>query len=383
MLKTLLPLLAVANLVLGTGAFIVTSILPQMAQALAVSVPMAGQAMSAYALSTALLAPILLVLTGHWPRRRAMLLGMALFALGNVVCALAPSLPWLLAGRVVMGMGAMFTPVAAGVVVALAPPAQRGKALALVFLGISLSYVIGLPLGTWLSSAHGWQAPIWLVALASALMMGLLAWWVPKDVQAPGASLAGLGALLRRPDVAAVLLMTLLYFSAIFVVISFVVPVLQALVPMAPGTLGLTLMLFGVSGVVGTLVGGAANDRFGDRGTLSTQLLVLATTMMVLPLAAGQWPLMMAVMLLWGTAGFGMMAPQQSRLAALAPAHAPLLLSLNSSMLYIGTAAGAVLGGAAVPWLGFAQLSWAGAPLALLALAVLWAAPRRLAAAAV
>ena len=383
MLKTLLPLLAVANLVLGTGAFIVTSILPQMAQALAVSVPMAGQAMSAYALSTALLAPILLVLTGHWPRRRAMLLGMALFALGNVVCALAPSLPWLLAGRVVMGMGAMFTPVAAGVVVALAPPAQRGKALALVFLGISLSYVIGLPLGTWLSSAHGWQAPIWLVALASALMMGLLAWWVPKDVQAPGASLAGLGALLRRPDVAAVLLMTLLYFSAIFVVISFVVPVLQALVPMAPGTLGLTLMLFGVSGVVGTLVGGAANDRFGERRTLSTQLLVLATTMMVLPLAAGQWPLMMAVMLLWGTAGFGMMAPQQSRLAALAPAQAPLLLSLNSSMLYIGTAAGAVLGGAAVPWLGFAQLSWAGAPLALLALAVLWAAPRRLAAAAV
>ena len=143
--RSLLLLFSAVNLVIGTGAFIVTSILPQVAQALNVSVPAAGQAMTAYAVSTALLAPLMLALTGAWPRRRALVLALGLFVAGNAVCALANDLTVLLLGRVLMGMGAMFTPIAAGIVVALTPPAQRGKSLALVFLGISLSYVVGLP----------------------------------------------------------------------------------------------------------------------------------------------------------------------------------------------------------------------------------------------
>src|SRR5206468_2553624 len=127
----------------------------------------AGQAMTVYALSTAVLAPLTLVLTGSWPRRRALCFGLALFAAGNALCALAPTFPVLLLGRVLMGIGAIFTPISAGIAVAMVEPAQRGRALALVFLGISLSYVIGVPLGAWLGFRFGWQWPIALVAAAA------------------------------------------------------------------------------------------------------------------------------------------------------------------------------------------------------------------------
>lgn len=365
-------LFSLVNLVIGTGAFVIGGILAPMAHDLGIGVPTAGQAMTAYALSTALLAPLVLLATGSWPRRNALLLALALFAAGNVLCALAHSLTALLVGRVLMGLGAVFTPISAGIAVALVQPAQRGKALAFVFLGISLSYVVGMPLGAWLGLAYGWHAPIWVVAALSGAALVAVAVRVPAVTAAPGAGFGGIGALLARPDVLGALALTLLYFIAIFAVFSYIGPVLQALVPMSGARLSLTLALFGLSGVAGTLIGGAANDRFGSRRTLLVQLSVLGTTMVALPLAAGSWGLLIAVLLVWGTAGFGMMAPQQSRLAALAPAQAPLLLSLNTSMLYLGTATGAVVGGALASSLGFERLAWAGVPFVAAGLALLW-----------
>jgi MFS transporter, DHA1 family, inner membrane transport protein len=170
-----------------------------------------------------------------------------------------------------------------------------------------------------------------------------------------------------------VLLLTLLYFVAIFIVFSYIGPVLQALVPMGREQQSLTLALFGLSGVAGTLIGGVANDRFGALRTLRVQLALLGCTMLLLPLTAGSWPALVATLLVWGCAGFGMMVPQQSRLAAMAPAQAPMLLSLNTSMLYLGTAAGAIVGGAFAARHGFAQLAWAGVPFVAAGLAILWA----------
>jgi DHA1 family inner membrane transport protein len=372
----LLWLFSLVNLIIGTSAFAVTGILSEIADGLGVSVPAAGQVMTAFALSTAVLAPTVLVLTGAWPRRRVLLLGLGLFTTGCVVSALAPSLPVLLASRVVMGVGAVFIPTAAGIAITLVAPGRRGQALALVFLGMSLSYVIGLPVAAWVAASWGFRAALWGGAALALLALILLAAFVPRGIQAPGASFAGLGAVLKRADVLAVLALTLVYFVAIFVVFSYIAPVLRALVPMDTARLSLTLSLFGLSGMVGTLVGGAANDRFGARRTLSAQLMLLGLTMALLPLTAGQWGWMMAVMWVWGTAGFGMMAPQQSRLAAMAPREAPLVLSLNSSMLYTGTALGAALGGALAPLVGFANLAWPSLAAVVLGLALLWASRR-------
>jgi len=371
LMPRLLWLFSFVNLIIGTAAFSLTGILSELAAGLGVGIPAAGQAMTAYALSTAVLAPALLVATGGWPRRRVLLLGMGLFCAGCAACALAQSLAWLLAGRVLMGAGAVYIPVAAGIAITLVAPERRGQALALVFLGMSLSYVVGLPLAAWVTAAAGFRAALWGAVALALGGWALLAWRVPRGIQAPGASFAGLGRVLGRADVLSVLALTLAYFVAIFVVFSYIAPVLRSLVPMSAGRLSLTLSLFGVAGMLGTLLGGAATDRFGARRMLAVQLLVLGSTMALLPLTAGHWGAMMAVMIVWGVAGFGMMAPQQSRLATLAPREAPLLLSLNSSMLYLGTALGAAIGGALAPLLGFANLAWPSVAAVLLSLALL------------
>ena len=371
-------LFSLVNLLIGSGAFVITGLLALLAGDLGIGIATAGQAMTAYALSAALLAPLLLLATGHWPRKRALLLALVLFALGNVLCARAGSLGSLLMGRALMGVGAVFTPIAAGIALASVVPARRGQALAFVFLGFSLSYVVGVPLGAWLGLAWGWQAPIWLIVGLLGLAIIAVALRVPADIASPGASFAGVGGLLARREVQLVLSLTLLYFTAIFAVFSYIGPVLQALLPMSGERLSITLSLFGLAGVAGTLIGGQLNDRFGSRRTLSVQLSVLGAMMALLPLTAGSWPAMLAVLTLWACAGFGMMAPQQSWLAALAPAQAPLLLSLNGSMLYLGTAAGAIVGGTLASALGLQRLGWAGLPFVALALVMLRLGPTSL-----
>ena len=368
----ILYLFAVANLVIGTGAFALSGILQPIAESLGVSVSAAGQAMTAYALTSALIAPLLLVATGRWPRRNAILLALGLFAAGSIVSALAGSFAMLLAGRVLMGAGSMFTALVAGLAVALAPPGQQGKALSLTFLGMSLSYVIGLPLGTWMGFHYGWQSPIWIVVAYTLLTMLAMALMLPATVSAGGASFAGASQVFRQWPVLRVWLRSLLYFIAIFCVFAYIGPVMQALNPLTPTQLSLTLMVFGLSGVAGTISGGWASDKYGPLRCVRVQLSLFSLAIFLVPWTLGSYPLTVLVFVVWGICGFGMMAPQQTRLATLAPTQAPLLFSLNSSMLYLGTALGAVIGGAALPLAGAAYLPWVGLPFALAALATLW-----------
>lgn len=367
-----LYLFALTNLVIGTGAFVLTGILKPMSEGLGVSVAAAGQAMTAYAIASAFLAPLVIVATGKWRRKLAMQLALVLFLIGGLACVAAPDLLSLLGGRVLMGVGAMFSALASGVAVTLVPPAMRARALAFTFLGIDLSYAIGLPLGTWLGFTYGWRAPIILVVVCSALALAALTYFLPRDMAAPGASFAGLGAAIRRPDILRVWLRTLLYFVAIFSVFAYVGPLMLALFPMSAQQLSVTLVLFGVSGVVGTFVGGWASDRFGAVRALRVSLALFTATTVLLPFTQGSYPLVMSLFIVWGVVGFSLAAPQQSRLASLAPAQAPLLLSLNGSMIYLGTALGTILSGALIDTLGFVHLSWAGVPFAVLAYITLW-----------
>jgi len=367
----LLYLLAIGNLVVGSAAFVISGLVAQIADGLDVSITAAGLAMTAYALAAAVFAPWLVVWTGRWPRKRALVVALAVFTVGGALCALAGSIGQLYAGRLLMGLGSMFTPVGAGLALALVAPERRGKALSTVFLGMSLSYVIGVPLGTWIGVHHGWQTALWVMTAASALMLLLAAWRLPAQVQAPVASFAGLGAVLKRADVWVALLTTLLYFTAIFTVFSYVGPVLAALVPQGGLPLSWTLMVFGAAGVAGTVGGGAAADRFGPRRTMQVLLGGLTVMMGLLPLTAGHYPLMLAVLVVWGMAGFGLMSPQQARLAQMAPQQAPVLLSLNTSMLYVGMALGAAVGGPMTGVVGFERLPWVAVPFAVAAWALL------------
>lgn len=362
---------ALCNLVIGSGAFVLGGILQPMSASLGISVAAAGQAMTAYAIATAVLAPLLIILTARWPRKRAVQLALSLFTAGCLVCAVAPNFPLLLLGRVLMGAGAMFTAAASALAVSMVVPSLRGRALSITFLGMSISYAVGLPIGAWLGFEFGWRVPVWLSAGASLAALIAASWLIPADMASAGTSFAGFRAAARQPAVLRVWGRTLLYFIAIFSVFAYVGPVLQALNPMSSAQLSATLAVFGLAGVAGTLMGGWATDRFGALRSMRVQLAVLVAMMCLLPLTRGHVPATMAVLVLWGIAGFGLMAPQQSRLATLSPAQAPLLLSLNGSMLYVGTALGAVVSGAVLDQVGFAQLGWVGVPFGLLAMLTL------------
>ena len=359
------------NLVIGSGAFVLSGILQPLAQELGVSVAAAGQVMTAYAVSTAVLAPVFIFLTAKWPRKQAIQLALALFTVGNLVCALAPTLGVLLIGRMLMGAGAMFTAIVSAYAVTLVAPALRGRALSTVFLGISVSYAVALPIGAWLGFQYGWHTPVWLCAAASLAALLAATVLLPKGVVTVSASFAGFKAAAKQSAVLRVWLRTLLFFIAIFSVFAYVGPVLLALNNISPVQLSVVLALFGLAGVAGTLIGGWANDKFGSLPTIRAQLAVLVSMMCLLPFTQGNLLATVTTMVVWGVAGFGLTAPQQSRLVSLSPAQAPLLLSLNSSMLYLGTALGAVVSGAMINTIGMANLSWVGAPFGLAALLTL------------
>ncbi|WP_232291578.1 MFS transporter [Polaromonas sp. JS666] len=146
-----------------------------MSESLNISVAAAGQAMTAYATATAVLAPLLIILTARWTRKRAVQLALLLFATDCLLCALAPSLAVLLLGRVLMGAGAMFTAAASALAVSMVAPSQRGRALSITFLGMSISYAVGLPVDAWLGFEYGWRVPVWLSAAASWLIPATMA----------------------------------------------------------------------------------------------------------------------------------------------------------------------------------------------------------------
>ena len=225
---------ALCNLVIGSGAFVLTGILQPMALELGIHIAAAGQVMTAYAVATAVLAPLLILLTAKWPRKRAIQLGLGLFAAGNLVSALSASLALLLMGRVLMGRvlmgaGAMFTAAVAAYAVTLVAPALRGRALSTVFLGMSISYAVALPIGAWLGFEYGWHTPVWLCAAASLAALLAASVLLPKGVVTESASLAGFRSAARQSAVLRVWLRTLLFFIAVFSVFAYVGPVLLAL----------------------------------------------------------------------------------------------------------------------------------------------------------
>ena len=156
------PDFAGADYALFKTAFgaLVTGVLQPVATSLGVSVAAVGQTMTAYAIATAVLAPMVLVATASWPRKATLQVALFLFGCGMLVCGLSENLTSLLAGRVLMGAGAVFTPISASIAVAVVTPERQGKALSLTFLGMSLSYVVGLPIGAWLGLRFGWRVPV-------------------------------------------------------------------------------------------------------------------------------------------------------------------------------------------------------------------------------
>jgi DHA1 family inner membrane transport protein len=327
--------LAVAAFGIGTTEFVIMGLLPDVARDLAVSIPQAGLLITGYALGVVFGAPILAIGTANMPRK-ATLLGMTLmFILGNVLCALAPNYTTLMAARVITALchGAFFgigSVVAAGLVA----PNKRAQAIAMMFTGLTLANVLGVPLGTALGQYAGWRATFWAVSVIG-IIAAVAQWvWLPREIPMDKANLASEFKVLGKVNVLLALGMSVLASTSLFSVFTYIAPILQDITGVSPHGVTVMLLLFGVGLTAGSFLG--------------------QTSQSVIPAAI--------TLVLWGIFAFALCPILQ--LLIIDQAHeAPNLGStLNQSAFNLGNAAGAWIGGLVVAsGANLADLPWTGA----------------------
>jgi DHA1 family inner membrane transport protein len=359
----LLPALSLANFAIGMGAFVAVGILTPVAQGFGLTVAQAGWVMTVYAIVYALSSPLVVALTGGVDRKTLLLAGLALFGLGALGAALAPTFGALLAARAVMALGgAVVTPVGAAVVAGLVPAAERGRALSTVFGGLTLAQVVGVPVGAWLGYRFGWPVAFAVVAVLCAVVTVILAVRVPAAIAVPRVGMAALGQVLRSGWRMGAVGFTALFLGGIWCVYAYFAPLIEARLGAGDSTVSLMLVIFGLGAVAGNWLGGRLTDRIGSNRTL---LLLCAAQAVLLPAVAGlalPLPVMAVLVAGWSVCGWSFMAAQQARLAGMDGPRAPILLALNAAAIYGATAIGTFVGGVALDWTGgFAVLGFAGA----------------------
>ncbi|SET59956.1 Predicted arabinose efflux permease, MFS family [Nonomuraea wenchangensis] len=338
--------LAVGNFALGTGMFVTAGLLPPISADLGVSRSAAGQLMTVFALAYAVLSPLLAALTARMPRRRLLLLAMGVFVAGNVLTALAPTYPLVLATRVLAAAGAaMFTPTASGVANALSTPERRGRALALVMGGLSVSSAIGVPLGTWLGGEAGWRATLWMVTGLGVVGLAWVAAVVPEvRMPASGRLRERFAPLAERP-VLAVLATQLLMFAAGFTAYTYIGSLFDL-------PLTAVLWAWGLGGVAGNQLGGRLTDLYGPRRMIIVGLAASTVFLALIPVANLALPVALVWAFLWGALGWLIAPAQQFRTVAAVPDNVPIGLGLLSSAQYLGLFVAGLAGGAALDWFG-------------------------------
>nr|BFD96376.1 MFS transporter [Kitasatospora sp. Xyl93] len=366
-----LLLLALGTFAVGTDSMVVAGILGPVCADLGVSVPAAGQLVTVFALAYALLAPVLATLTARWPRRRLLLTALALFSAANALSALAPTFGLLLATRVLAAAGAaLYTPTANAVATTLVAPERRGRALATVLGGMTVATALGVPLGTWVGRTD-WRLTMWLVtALGLAALTGLAL--LLRDLPAPTAAptLKARLAPLRRPRVLGAAATTLVFFLAFQSVYIYLATAVRSATGGDSGRLSIILATCGVMSVAGSWLGGRLVDRIGVRRVLLTGSALAAGAFTALPWLALSMPGALVYATVVPLAGWAVSVALPHKLATIDPHNAPLLISLNSSALYLGTAAAGLAGSTAITVLGERWFPLAATALALTAYTV-------------
>ncbi|UNK43372.1 MFS transporter [Luteimonas sp. S4-F44] len=353
---------------IGTTEFVIMGLLSQVAADLQVSLPAAGLLISGYALGVFVGAPLLTLATDRLPRKAVLIGLMAVFTLGNLACALAPDYGWLMAARVITSLAhGTFFGVGAVVAAGLVPAERRARAISVMFTGLTVATLLGVPAGAWLGLHAGWRATFWAVAAIGALATVVIALLVPADraAVATGSVRRALAAV-SRPPVVLGLLTTALGYAGVFTVYTFIQPVLVQVSGLPDRAVSPVLLVFGVGMIAGNLLGG----RFADRAptaAIPATLLALAAVLALLGAAMHQAPAMVIATGLLGVAAFATVAPLQAWVLQRAGDDGRnLASSLNIGAFNLGNAAGAWLGGLVVGHGGgLARLGTAGALITL------------------
>jgi DHA1 family inner membrane transport protein len=363
--------LAAASFGIGTTEFVIMGLLPDVAGSFGVSIPQAGYLVSGYAMGVVVGAPLVAIATASMPRKAALLALMAIFIIGNLGCALAPSYGLLMTARVVTAFahGAFF---GIGAVVAskLVPSEKRAQAVSLMFAGLTLANVLGVPFGTALGQIAGWRAAFWAVVVIGVFAGLAIIRYVPSGLPGTRGGLAREFRTLGRWPVLLPMLISTLASVSMFSLFTYITPLLEDVTGMTPHGVTGALLSIGVGLTVGNYFGG----RFADRNLLGTVIggfAGLVAVLIVLAFVSHSLVPTLALLVLWGGLAFALVSPLQIWVVDAATDAPNLASTLNQGAFNLGNATGAWLGGAALTaGAHYEQLPLLGALVAAIALAL-------------
>ena len=375
--------LAVGAFAIGVTEFIVVGILPAIARDLHISIESAGSLVSLYALALAIGTPLLVIGLSRLPRKRALLGLMTVFLAGNLLAALSHTFELLLVGRVITAVAhGTFFAIGATVAANLVPKAQAGRAISVMFAGLTLAMVIGVPLGSFLGNLMGWRLPFFAVAALAALGLAAMARWLPAGlVQGAGGKAATQLAALGSGPILTMMAVTVFGFGSSFAAFTFITPILTDITGFSATMASALLIVFGAATFVGNLGGGYLTSHVGWQKALRMMLILLAITQVGVALAIGSQWMMVVMLFVWGVFAFGLSPALQAGMLATAERYTPKAVDfasgLNISAFNLGISLGSMLGALMVSRQLMASSPWAGVAASLLALLPLaWLARR-------
>jgi DHA1 family inner membrane transport protein len=359
--------LALSAFAIGTTEFVIVGLIPTIAASLGVSVPSAGLLVSLYALGVAIGAPVLTALTGRVPRKRLLLALMVLFTIGNILAWLAPGYGSLMAARVLTGLAhGVFFSIGSTIATGLVSKEKAASAIALMFSGLTVALVTGVPLGTFIGQTFGWQATFLAVSSLGVIAIIGSALLIPANIpMSPPSTLATQFAVLRKPRLLLVYAMTTLGYGGTFIAFTYLAPILQEVSGFAAASVSLVMLVYGVSVAFGNIWGGKLADKHGPVRALQIVFALLALVLLVLTFTAASTWLALITVLLWGAVAFGNVPGLQVYVVQRAERDAPnavdVASGLNIAAFNVGIALGAWGGGLIVSHLGLMATPWIGA----------------------
>lgn len=366
--------LTLSAFAIGTTEFVIVGLVPTIAQDLGVTLPSAGLLVSLYALGVAIGAPVLTALTGRWNRKVVLLSLMGLFIIGNILAWMAPNYSSLITARILTGLAhGVFFSIGSTIATSLVPKEKEASAIAIMFTGLTVALVTGVPLGTFIGQTFGWRATFLTVAVLGAIALIGSAFLVPRSLkQSKPATLRQQLEVITHPRLLLVYAMTAIGYGGTFTAFTYLTPILEDVTGFASGMVSLLLLVYGVSVAVGNIWGGKLADRFGPTSALYIVFGGLAAILFVLTFSAYNPVTAVITLLVWGAFAFGNVPGLQVYVVQLAERYTPhsvdVASGLNIAAFNIGIAVGAWLGGHVVADMGLMNTPWIGGVIVLSAL---------------
>lgn len=366
--------LALSAFAIGTTEFVIVGLLPTMALDLNVSIPSAGLLVSLYALGVAIGAPVLTALTSRWNRKHVLLSVMGLFVVGNLVAWQAPSFEALVIARILTGLAhGVFFSIGSTIATGLVPKEKAASAIAIMFTGLTVALVTGVPLGTYIGQVFGWEATFLTVSVLGLFAMIGSAILVPNNLkQADATSLTAQLKVLTHPRLLLVYAITAIGYGGTFIAFTYLAPILNQVSGFDSSSVALILLVYGVSVAVGNIWGGKMADNFGPIKALTIIFAGLAGILFMLSYTAYNPITAVLTILVWGAFAFGNVPGLQVYVVKLAERHTPeavdVASGLNIAAFNVGIAIGAWGGGNIVAEHGLMNTPWVGAIVVLVAL---------------